>query len=87
VGHPERESPFVGTSPLFLFIRRFHLRDQHKWMKKDSAVSTATLCRAQEVKLQRVESFQERNLYMFAEIELRMRRGEVKETRPWHRVL
>ena len=51
-------------------------------MKKDGAVSAATLCRVQEVKLQRVECFQAYDLYMFVAIELRMGRGEVKETRP-----
>jgi len=51
-------------------------------MKKDGAVSAATLYGFQEVKLQRVERFQEHELYMLAAIELRMGRGEVKETRP-----
>ena len=55
--------------------------------KKDGAVRAATLCRVQEVKLQRVERFQEHDLYMFAAIALRTGRGEVKETRLWHRVL
>lgn len=58
--------------------------------KKDGAVRAATLCRVQEVKLQRVERFQEHDLYMFAAIALRALRtgrGEVKETRLWHRVL
>ena len=82
VGHPSRESPFVGTLPLFLLTRRFHMRDQLTGMiKKDGAVNAATLCRVQGVKLQRVEHFQQHDLYMFAAIELRTGRGEVKETR------
>ena len=58
------------------------MRDQLTGMKKkDGAVNAATLWRVQEVKLQRVERFQEHDLYKFAAIELRTGCGEVKETR------